>query len=131
MNFKKKVTYIILLISLLPIILIPKESNNNKINFNNAITSYSNKKIETALENFLELSKTGYDNFEINYNIGCCYYKLQQPGKARFYFERALFFKPFDSDLFHNLTMTYHKILKWLYQNISLLINCQHFVKNN
>ena len=80
-------------------------------NFNKAKYLYDNKSIDMALDKYLEILNEGYDNFEINYNIGCSYFKLEQYGLARFYFERALFYKPFNSDLFHNLSVLYSKIL--------------------
>jgi hypothetical protein len=85
---------------------------NLKVEFKKAGTFYSNKNINSALDSYLTILKNGYDNFEINYNIGCCYFKLDEVGKARYYLERALYFKPFDSDLFHNLSIIYKKILK-------------------
>ncbi|MCK4799211.1 MAG: tetratricopeptide repeat protein [Spirochaetes bacterium] len=105
----KKAHYIIVILffSLLMV-----DARNDKKDFNTGISFYADKEIEQALEHFINLLKEGYDNFEINYNIGCCYYKLDQIGKARFYFERALYYKPFNSDLLHNLTVIYRKVLK-------------------
>ena len=39
------------------------------------------------------------DNYAVNYNLGCCYYKLHQLGFARFYFEKAFLFQPQNEDL--------------------------------
>lgn len=80
--------------------------------FNEATKLYSEKEIEKALTVFEEILHEGYDNFHINYNIGCCYFKLDQLGAARFYFERALFYKPFNEDLYHNLILVYKRLLK-------------------
>ena len=64
------------------------------------------------LKNFIEIKDSGYDNYNINYNIASCYYKLNKLGYARYYFERTLFFRPFDKDLFTNLKIVYAKVLK-------------------
>ncbi|HOV14385.1 MAG TPA: hypothetical protein PK771_08890 [Spirochaetota bacterium] len=80
--------------------------------FDKAVSFYENKKYDEALKIFLELKDYGFDNFNINYNIGSTYFKLKKYGYSRYYFERGLFFKPFDKDLFSNLKIVYGKILK-------------------
>ncbi|OHD14073.1 MAG: hypothetical protein A2086_12110 [Spirochaetes bacterium GWD1_27_9] len=102
---------IIIILSFICLSLYP-QANRDLEKFNNAINLYSKKNYEESLKIFLELRKSGIDNFEINYNIGCTYTKLKKLGLARFYFENALVFKPFDSDLFHNLKVVYNDILK-------------------
>ena len=56
------------------------------------------------------VSHPEYDNFEVNFNLGSCCFKLGRVGEARYYFERALMFKPFDADLYHNLEVVYQRI---------------------
>jgi tetratricopeptide (TPR) repeat protein len=80
--------------------------------FTKANDLYTKKDINSSLNKYLKIFEKGYDNFELNYNIGCCYFKLGEYGKSRFYFERALNFKPFDPDLFHNLIVLYRIIQK-------------------
>jgi tetratricopeptide (TPR) repeat protein len=87
----------------------------DKINlddFNQAKLYYNSNKYYDALKIYSKMYNNGYDNFEINYNIGCVYFKLNEYGRSRFYFERALFYKPFDKDLFYNLNSVYKKTLK-------------------
>ncbi|MBN2547403.1 MAG: tetratricopeptide repeat protein [Spirochaetes bacterium] len=98
---------------------------NSSINikFNDSIKYYNNSDYKNALSYYLDILKSGYDNFEINYNIGCCYYKLNEIGKARFYFERSLIYKPFDSDLNHNLKVIYNKLVKNQDNNEQIIIN--------
>ena len=71
-------------------------SNDYKSLFDKAVNFYENKKYNDALKIFLELKEYGFDNFNINYNIGSTYFKLKKYGHSRYYFERGLFFKPFD-----------------------------------
>ncbi|HOJ64387.1 MAG TPA: tetratricopeptide repeat protein [Spirochaetota bacterium] len=87
-------------------------SQSDKDIFDKAIILYNNGSYEEALTNFKVLLSKGYSNFEIYYNIGCCYFKLKKYGFSRFYFEKALIYKPFDKDLFQNLYVLYNKILK-------------------
>lgn len=82
----------------------------DKDKFNNAVLNYNQLKYNDSLTLFLELHKSGYDNFEINYNIGSCYFRLNELGKARFYYERALLFNSLDKELIHNLNVVYSKL---------------------
>ena len=107
----KKHIYIILFLFILVINLNAKKYTP-VTDFTIANEFYSKKDIQKALNKYLDIFTKGYDNFEINYNIGCCYFKLEEYGKSRFYFERALNFKPFDPDLFHNLIVLYRIIQK-------------------
>jgi tetratricopeptide (TPR) repeat protein len=80
--------------------------------FNNAVSLYTKNEFQKALQLFLDLKKKGYDNYEINYNTGSCYYKMGNLGYSRFYFERALIFKPFNKNVNINLKLIYSKISK-------------------
>jgi tetratricopeptide (TPR) repeat protein len=84
-------------------------NNNFKNEFLKANDLYSKKNFKEALNIYLAILKKGYNNFNVNYNIGCCYYNMQEFGKSRFYFEKALSYKPFDKDLKNNLTILYNK----------------------
>lgn len=107
----KKYIYILLLsIIILTNLNAKKYSPIN--DFTEANNLYTKKDILNALKKYQEIYKKGYDNFELNYNIGCCYFKLEEYGKSRFYFERALNYNPFDRDLFHNLIVLYRIIQK-------------------
>jgi tetratricopeptide (TPR) repeat protein len=86
-------------------------NNSHKEEFNTALLYYTKSDFNKALDVFLDLSKKGYDNFEINYNIGSCYFKSGKLGLARYYYEKALFYKPFDKELFYNLKVVYLKLL--------------------
>jgi hypothetical protein len=85
--------------------------NSDREIFRNGITCFSKKEYDRALKYFIEMKNKGYDNFELNYNIASCYYKMEKLGYSRFYFERALFFKPFDRNLMSNLKLIYSKVL--------------------
>jgi len=81
--------------------------------FNYALQHYNNKEYEKALDYFLKIRNDNkIDNFEINFNIGSCYFKLDRYGESRFYFERGLLYNPFDNDLNFNLKVLYNILLK-------------------
>ena len=106
-----KKLFCIFIILFLPFLIFSEETSDKK-DLGGTSSYYVEKQFDLALNGYLKLLEQGHDNFEINYNIGCCYFKLNEFGKARFYFERALFYKPFDRDLFHNLNVIYHRVLK-------------------
>ena len=80
--------------------------------FKEATNEYDKKNYELATTLYKSIldNDRNYDNFEINFNLGSCYFKLKKYGESRFYFERALCFKPYDRDLQHNLNVLYAKI---------------------
>jgi tetratricopeptide (TPR) repeat protein len=47
----------------------------------------------------------GYQAFELYYNLGNCYYKLNQIGKCLLYYEKAKKLDPTDPDLLYNLDL--------------------------
>jgi len=79
-------------------------------NFDHANLLYSKKDFSNALKIYKDLLDNGYDNFQINYNIGCCYFEQKKIGEARYYFERSLYYRPFENDVFFNLNIIYNKI---------------------
>lgn len=122
MILMKKTIYIFIIFFILLI-----NSNSIKYSATNDFTKannlYSKKDITNALNIYLDIFNEGYDNFEVNYNIGCCYFKLEEYGKSRFYFERSLNYKPFDADLFQNLLVLYRIILKDPYAGEQIIMN--------
>ena len=59
--------------------------------FTKANQAYIAEKYLEAKDNYIKLlNDFNLDNYAVNYNLGCCYYKLHELGYARFYFEKAL-----------------------------------------
>lgn len=108
---KTKITVAFIIISYLTINIYSSEDVNKL--FNSALQHYNNKQYEKALDYFLKIKNdNNIDNFELNFNVGSCYFKLERYGEARFYFERGLLFNPFDKDLYFNLKVLYNILLK-------------------
>tara|TARA_B100000424_G_C22836060_1_gene446362 strand:+ start:34 stop:768 length:735 start_codon:yes stop_codon:yes gene_type:complete len=74
--------------------------------FNGAETFYQNNDFSSALEKYQHYLEENPDSFNILYNIGNCYFKLQQYGKAIVYYKRALQLNPKDTDALKNLELT-------------------------
>ncbi|MEN3013862.1 MAG: hypothetical protein ABDH23_04510 [Endomicrobiia bacterium] len=77
--------------------------------FKEAVTEYKNGNFSVSLEKFLhiqkELEKNKIISAEILYNIGNCYFKINKPGYARFYYELAKFYKYHDKNINYNLNL--------------------------
>lgn len=58
------------------------------------------------------LNDFNMDNYAVNYNLGCCCYKLHQLGYARFYMEKAFLFQPQNDDLKNSMNVLLEEIGK-------------------
>jgi len=70
-----------------------------------ATEQYSSGNYNAATELWLELYDAGYDNYEILYNLGNAYFKMNEIPKAILFFERALLRNPGDEDIQYNLAI--------------------------
>ena len=73
--------------------------------FEQASLSYEQIDFEQALNYFKEIQDIGLYSSDLYYNIGNCYYKLQQNAEAVLYYEKALKLNPSDEDAFFNLKL--------------------------
>ena len=55
-----------------------------------AINAYQDKDYQTALEKFSLIENEGTINADIYYNIGNCYFRINEIGRAILYFKKAL-----------------------------------------
>ncbi len=55
-----------------------------------AIDSYNEKDYQTALEKFSLIENEGIVNSDLYYNIGNCYFRINEIGRAILYFKKAL-----------------------------------------
>ncbi len=96
---------------------IVQAGNNNaeKINFDtvlvNAATAYSKGEFEYAAKLYRSIYDKGYSSYELLYNLGNSYYKINKIGLAILFYERALLLNPFDRDLKFNLELAKTKIV--------------------
>jgi len=71
--------------------------------FNQANELYRLEKYQQAQEIYLSLTEQGMASSDLFYNLGNVYYKINQIGRARLWYERALKLDPADKDLRANL----------------------------
>lgn len=64
---------------------------------------YTQGDFEEALSNYLKIYKTEVESFELFYNIGNCYFRLNQVGNAIRFYEKAKYINPEDENLLYNL----------------------------
>ncbi len=73
--------------------------------FKSAGKLYQTKQFPQAAEEYEQLISKGYNSPEIYYNLGNCFYKMDNVGKSILAYERALKISPKDPDIRHNLKL--------------------------
>lgn len=73
--------------------------------YNQAGQSYQSKEYRKAADDYEKLLAQGYENSEVYYNLGNCYFKLDSIAKCILSFERAMKLSPGDEDIIHNLKL--------------------------
>ncbi|TRZ46440.1 SH3 domain-containing protein [Robertkochia solimangrovi] len=93
-------SYMLLVVALLSTVF--GYAQNDKI-FEEAGTLYNAGAYQEAVGKYLEIAESGQHSAALYYNIGNCYYKLNQIGPSILYYERALQLMPNDEDIQNNL----------------------------
>ena len=93
----KKILFLLLFISSL--------ANGQSVEelFSTANTFYKQGNLEMAIENYLEIDKQEEVSSELYYNLGNCYYKLNNVAETIYYYEKALKLNPLNEDARNNL----------------------------
>lgn len=73
--------------------------------------SYQNQKFEDALKSYNAIAESGMLSSDLYYNMGNCYYKLNQITQAILYYERALKMQPNGEDIKYNLSLANKQIV--------------------
>ncbi|MCM8787571.1 MAG: tetratricopeptide repeat protein, partial [Candidatus Omnitrophica bacterium] len=68
-------------------------------NFNEAAILYENRDYDKAIQKYNFILESGYENGNLYYNLGNCYFKKGKLGLAILNYEKAKRFIPFDRDL--------------------------------
>lgn len=100
---KKVLLFIISLAAVLPI--------SASALIQRADSAYANDDYSTAAALYLEAARTLGTSSTLFYNIGNTYYRLNQPGKAIVYYERALKLDPTNDDARANLAFVNSRII--------------------
>lgn len=64
---------------------------------------YAKENYKEAVKNYEAIIATGNQSAEVYFNLGNCYYKLQQVAPAIYYYEKALLLNPNDTEIRTNL----------------------------
>ena len=69
-----------------------------------------NKEYEAARDQYLELIATGYSGEALYYNLGICYFELEDYPRAILHFEKTLKLDPGDANARHNLQLANQRV---------------------
>ena len=122
----KKILFLLLFISSL--------ANGQSVEelFSKANTFYKQGNLEMAIENYLEIDKQEEVSSELYYNLGNCYYKLNNVAETIYYYEKALKLNPLNEDARNNLVFAKRLTIdsiKELPKSILQKINKNYFQK--
>ena len=78
-------------------------AQNNVGLFNKATEFYNAGDYEQAAANYLSIIDNGEHSAATYFNLGNCYYKLNQIAPSIYYYEKALLLKPQDKEIKNNL----------------------------
>ncbi len=92
-------------LAVLTVFIVNAYANGPQELFDEGCRLYQQGKYREAADTFLSILSTGYENGALYYNIGNCYYKLQNTGKSILFYERARRLVPHDEDVRANLAM--------------------------
>jgi tetratricopeptide (TPR) repeat protein len=81
------------------------KANDNATLFTQAVEAYKSNDYTEAIAALLQIEERGQATAEVYYNLGNCYYKLNNVGRSILYYERALLHNPEDDDIIHNLAL--------------------------
>jgi len=101
MNYKKSIKFLIVLLLVRNFVFSEQQLFQQGIEFYNKADFISAREKFLELNNFL--SKHNKISAEVLYNIGCCYFKENRLGYARYYFELAKKSNYHDKDINYNL----------------------------
>ena len=66
---------------------------------------YQQEQFSEALEGYESILISGYESAEIYYNLGNCYFKMNQLGPSLLNYKRAERLDPYDDEIRHNLNL--------------------------
>ena len=75
-----------------------------------ADSAFAKEDYETASTYYKRITEMG-ESSEICYNLGCCYYRMDDMAKSVLWFERAALLNPSDADIRFNLDMARSKTI--------------------
>ncbi len=71
--------------------------------FDKATEAYNDGEYQKAIDLYLDILESGKHSAELYFNLGNCYYKLDEIGPSIYFYEKALLLKPQDAEILDNL----------------------------
>lgn len=78
-------------------------ADHNQYLFDQANKLYQQEQYQEAIRHYLEIINSGYESWQLYYNLGSAYYKTGEFGRAILNYERALKLNPKNEDIQFNL----------------------------
>ena len=75
----------------------------SEIRFDSATVAYNKGNYEKAIAHYQGILEEGKHSSALYYNLGNCYYKLNQIAPSIYYYEKALLLSPHDAEIKNNL----------------------------
>ena len=100
-----------LLISMLLLMSFCAFSQNSEDSFLKGVEYYQQEQYSDAVNAFQQLYDENPDVFEVCYNLGNSYYKLNDMPSAILYYERAKRIEPNNQDVIYNLNLANNRII--------------------
>jgi tetratricopeptide (TPR) repeat protein len=100
-NFKIPAISALIILLMLSSSAFSQETKDDK--FKQGSDYFTSGNYDKALEQWIDLYKTGYRSAELEYNIGNAYFKTNNIPGAILFYERAKLLKPADEDINYNL----------------------------
>ncbi|GAB4365526.1 MAG: tetratricopeptide repeat protein [Calditrichia bacterium] len=79
--------------------------------FLQANKAYTSEKYQEAIELYQGILSQGYQSAEVYFNLGNCYYRLNEIGQAILYYEKARQLDPQDPDIQYNLELANLRVI--------------------
>lgn len=79
--------------------------------YNQGCALYEKSDFKGARESLLQAASTGWQNPALFYNLGNCYFRLGDLGRAILYYEKAKQLAPRDASIAHNLSLSRARIV--------------------
>ncbi len=101
----QRVTYYLKLNLLLVFLLSFFIVKGQEADLSKAEKSYKEERYKDAISVYKKLIDEGYHSSSMYYNLGNCYYKANDLGNARLYYEKALKYAPYNEEVNKNLNI--------------------------
>ena len=86
-------------------------AQDNNVLYENANQNYASGKYAEAITAYEKIMSGGYEAPELYFNLGNCYLKTNNTGKAILYYEKAKKLLPNDEEINYNLKMANQKVV--------------------